>query len=255
MSIYILLVQAMKNEVDVGLAKNDNEFARVLGSTAVREVMDTINCRFNMDGTKPTGQKVGLLDRHHLWAYLVDPFNHSLRSMFLLPAEMSELVDEMITAYIPLDQDGSDQTRKKIMAEFMEFHTQTGNWTHIFRDALPATVSRDVLKANTKMISISSVRQHAERTGNVARRLVWFETFAAHSEFYQRVAKPLLSMRTVGSIDVERRVKPLKDTILTKKRNRLSDSKANTVYRARENLKHIMNAKKILGKAITDSLI
>jgi hypothetical protein len=62
-------------------------------------------------------------------------------------------------------------------------------------------------------------------------------------------------MRTVGSIDVERRVKPLKDTILTKKRNRLRDSKANTVYRARENLKHIMNAKKILGKAITDSLI
>jgi hypothetical protein len=51
------------------------------------------------------------------------------------------------------------------------------------------------------------------------------------------------------------RVKPLKDTVLTKKRNRLSsDSKANTVYCARENLKHIMTAKKIIGKAITDSL-
>jgi hypothetical protein len=60
-------------------------------------------------------------------------------------------------------------------------------------------------------------------------------------------------MHTVGSIDVGCRVKPLNDTILTKKRNRLSDSKANTVYHARENLKHIMNAKKILGKAITDS--
>ena len=61
-------------------------------------------------------------------------------------------------------------------------------------------------------------------------------------------------MRTVGSIDVERRVKPLKDTILTKKRNRLSDAKANVLYRARENLNHIMNAKKILGKSITDSI-
>ena len=60
-------------------------------------------------------------------------------------------------------------------------------------------------------------------------------------------------MRTVGSIDVERRVKPLKDTILTKKRNRLSDAKAAVLYRARENL-HIMNAKKILGKSITDSI-
>eukprot|EP00956_Cyclotella_meneghiniana_P014446 scaffold21567_cov36-Cyclotella_meneghiniana.AAC.2 len=72
-------------------------------------------------------------------------------------------------------------------------------------------------------------------------------TFTAHSELYQLIAKPLISMRTVGSIDVERRVKPLKDTILTKKRNRLSDTKANVLYRAHENLKHIMNAKKILG--------
>ena len=68
------------------------------------------------------------------------------------------------------------------------------------------------------------------------------------------IAKPLISMRTVGSIDVERRVKPLKDTILTKKRNRLSDTKANVLYCARENLNHIMNVKKILGKSITDSI-
>ena len=77
-----------------------------------------------------------------------------------------------------------------------------------------------------------------------------------HSELYQLVARPLMSMHTVGSIVVERRVKPLKDTILTKKRNKLSDAKAYVVYRARENLKHIMSAKKILGKSksITDSI-
>eukprot|EP00956_Cyclotella_meneghiniana_P011468 scaffold16074_cov66-Cyclotella_meneghiniana.AAC.12 len=55
-------------------------------------------------------------------------------------------------------------------------------------------------------------------------RLCWFETFAAHSKLYQLIANPLFSMSTVGSIDVERNVKPLKDTILTKKRNRLSDA-------------------------------
>ena len=80
------------------------------------------------------------------------------------------------------------------------------------------------------------------------------EDRAVHPLLYQLIAKPLLSMRTVGSIDVERRVKPLKDTILTKKRNRLSDAKAHVLYSARENLKHIMNAKKILGKSITDSI-
>ena len=70
---------------------------------------------------------------------------------------------------------------------------------------------------------------------------------------FRFAAKPLLSMGTVGSINVERRVKPMKESILTKKRNRLTDSKAIALFRARENLRHLMNAKKILGKKITDS--
>jgi hypothetical protein len=90
--------------------------------------------------------------------------------------------------------------------------------------------------------------------GNIGARFCWFETFAAHSEFYLLVAKPLLSMCTVGSIGVERKVKPLKHTILTKKRNRLKDYKGVAYFRAQENLKHIMHAKKVLGKRITDSL-
>ena len=61
-------------------------------------------------------------------------------------------------------------------------------------------------------------------------------------------------MRTVGSIDVERRIKPIKHNILTKKRNRLSDSKGVALFRASENLRHIMKAKKLLAKKITDSL-
>ena len=76
-----------------------------------------------------------------------------------------------------------------------------------------------------------------------------------NNEFYQKVAKHLLSMRTVGSIDVERRVKPIKHTILTKKRNRLKDPKGIALYRASENLKHIMKAKIALGKKISDSLV
>ena len=62
-------------------------------------------------------------------------------------------------------------------------------------------------------------------------------------------------MRTVGSIDVERRIKPVKHEILTKKRNRLLDPKGIALYRASENLRHLMKAKKILGKKITDPLL
>ena len=86
-------------------------------------------------------------------------------------------------------------------------------------------------------------------------RFNFFETFSEHSEFYQNIAKPLLSMQTVGSIDVERRIKPIKHNILTKKRNRLQDPKGVALYRASENLKHIMDTKLILGKKITDSLL
>lgn len=61
-----------------------------------------------------------------------------------------------------------------------------------------------------------------------------------------------MSICTAGSIDVECRFKPSKETILIKKRNRLSDVEANVLYRAHENLNYILNAKKLIGKSITD---
>ena len=51
-------------------------------------------------------------------------------------------------------------------------------------------------------------------------------------------------MRTVGSIEVEQRVKGIKGTILTKKRNKLQDPKGVALMWASKNLRHIMKAKK-----------
>ncbi len=64
----------------------------------------------------------------------------------------------------------------------------------------------------------------------------------------------LLSMRTVGSIKVERKLKLIKHNILTKKHNRLGDPKGVVLFRASENVKHLMHAKKILDKKIPNSL-
>ena len=89
----------------------------------------------------------------------------------------------------------------------------------------------------------------------MSARLEFFDTFGSNNLFYILVARPLLSMRTVGSMDVERKVKPVKEKILTKYRNRLKDPKGVALFRLRENLNHIMEAKKSLGKKITESLI
>ena len=125
---------------------------------------------------------------------------------------------------------------------------------HIFEEALPASIPDIELDNKNKSFSVEEVKEWVEKHNAIDGRFQFFETFAASSEFYLKVAKPLLSMRTVGSIDVERRIKRIKHNILTKKRNRLQDPKGVVLYRASENLKHIMNAKKMLGKKITDSL-
>ena len=87
-----------------------------------------------------------------------------------------------------------------------------------------------------------------ERTDGLSGRLQWFECYAGLSPFYRFAAKPLLSMCTVGSMDCERRAKPLNQTILTNKRNRKSDSTGVALLRGKENLRDIMNAKKLLKK-------
>ena len=135
-----------------------------------------------------------------------------------------------------------------------DYYSHQGDWMHIFDDAVPAAVELNQLIKNTTELTIDEVEEWIVNSEGIKGRLRFFETFAAHNTFYLKVAKPLLSMRTTGSIDVERRIKPLKHNIVTKKRNRLKDPKGVMLLRAGENLKHELAAKMQLGKKITDSL-
>lgn len=125
---------------------------------------------------------------------------------------------------------------------------------HTFDKPLPDAVSSAQLELNNREFTIDDVLKWVEKSGNINGRFAFFDTFHATSEFYQRVAKPLLSMRAVGSIDVERRIKAMKGNILTKKRNRLKDPKGVSYLRASENVNHITRAKKLLGKLFYESL-
>jgi hypothetical protein len=119
LSAYVVLIQALRNELNAGLSKNEGEFSRVLGAGAAKEVADMIRERFNMDGLDPSGRKVGLIDRHHYWNFLVDPFNHELRSVFLVQPPKAILIKEMIEHYVPLDDDGQSTRRERVKLEFM----------------------------------------------------------------------------------------------------------------------------------------
>jgi hypothetical protein len=69
-----------------------------------------------------------------------------------------------------------------------------------------------------------------------------FLAYARFSPLYQQVGKRLLSMKSVGSMDVERMAKPFKHSILTKDRNALSNEKGIVLFRAGQNLKHLHHA-------------
>ena len=82
LSCFILLVQALKNDINKGLNIDNGKFDVVLGEGSAVEVANMIRGRFNMDGRDPSGRKVGLLDRKDLMCFLVDPFSWEWRSIF-----------------------------------------------------------------------------------------------------------------------------------------------------------------------------
>jgi hypothetical protein len=87
------------------------------------------------------------------------------------------------------------------------------------------------------------VLEWVEKYKNIDGLFHFFEVYACFSPLYQQVGKHLLSMKSVGSMDVERTAKPFKHCILTKDRNRLSDEKGVVMFRAGQNPKHLHHAR------------
>jgi hypothetical protein len=87
------------------------------------------------------------------------------------------------------------------------------------------------------------VLEWVKKYENIDGRFRFFEVYARFSPLYQQVGKCLLSMKSVGSMDVERTAWPFKHCILTKDRNRLSDEKGVVMIRAGQNLKHLHHAR------------
>ena len=93
-------------------------------------------------------------------------------------------------------------------------------------------------------------------TGWHNNRLTFFsgvEFSADQSLMYQKILKPLLSLRTTGSITVERVAKPLKHKVLEKHRNRFSAERAEMLLRVGLNLNFLKGQRGQL-KAVVDQM-
>ena len=113
----------------------------------------------------------------------------------------------------------------------------------MFTEALPEMLPPYLVTASTNAITLDDVTDLLDKVGGLEERFTFFEAYASDSEFYHRVAKPLLSLKTVGSMDCERVAKPMKNTIISKNINSISDDRAIVLLRVSENLKHLQKVK------------
>ena len=105
--------------VQKSLTEEDGKYDRIMGEGAAQEVLDCIGMRFNMDGGPIPGRRVGLLDKHHLWCYFMDPFNHLWRSTFKIEGGLRVNAKEMIAHFVPLYAPRALLKRDALLEEFL----------------------------------------------------------------------------------------------------------------------------------------
>ena len=118
LSAYMLVVQAIRNGFNAAIHADDGLFDRVLGFGSSKEVADIVRPWFNMDGTSPAGSIVGLIDKYHIWCYLVDPFAGEWRDTMMIHGLIASYVTGMLEHFVPLTADGSCTMRDMVRQEF-----------------------------------------------------------------------------------------------------------------------------------------
>ena len=81
-------------------------------------MLDCIHVLFNMDGSPISDGEVGLLDKHHLWCYFLDPFSHLWLSTFKIEGSLWVHVREMIAHVAPLYAPQALLRREALLEEF-----------------------------------------------------------------------------------------------------------------------------------------
>lgn len=246
MSASYPLVRAGSNELERVLAEGNGEKVdRILGAGAKEQLRSIMAVCFNKDGADLPGQKVGMLDVHHLWSHMVDPHARALDPQVCIEGRMPTQMTKMLLFFIPGDDDDATDLRQRIWMQFQQFYTRSGPWVEMFKSELPARASDAELKLTEMNLTIKDVVKYVPKTGGYKSRILFFETYSytRNLEFYKYVVKPLLSVCTSGSIDVERVAKPLKNCVLARNCSKLQKEKAETLLCVGLNLRCLHKAK------------
>ncbi len=121
LSCCVLIVQGIKNAVDCVINGDDGKFDQILGLGSAKVISDVLDCCFFlMDGAKPTGCKVGLIDEYHIWCFLMDPFNYEWCITFVIDGNMIRTYTKNMIAHFVL-ADGTrrnESIRNNLLSEF-----------------------------------------------------------------------------------------------------------------------------------------
>ena len=238
MSAYLPVVQAVWNEFNIIIANEGGRgFDEIFCEGANQQVASFVRCRFNMDGKRPAGRKVGLLDPYHIWAFLCDPFKFKLGKQLKIEPNKSAQAKEMIKFF--LDRDCTEDDLERVGAEFREYYCQQGLWMDYFDDRVPPSLNAPDLIEEQKTITIVDVSNWVNKTGKHNGRLNFF-ALLPQNDLYSKVLEPLLSLRATGSIAVERIAKPLKRQVLGDYRVAMGDERAEICLRLGLNLRYLM---------------